>query len=86
MLAMIGGYATQIFFSNGIKIGMAVGALVALLMWDYSRIQSAERRGGTKVILKVNDANQRSTKIGAASARNSGKPTARGVRSPRYRD
>lgn len=86
MLAMLGGYATQIFFGHGIKIGLAAGALIALLSWDYSRIKSAERRGGQQVITKVNKANARSTKIGAASARASGKPSARGVRDPGYRD
>lgn len=90
MLAMIGGYATDIFLGNGVKFGLVAGAIIALVMWDYGRIskleRAAESRGGQKVINQVSKANARSTKVGTSSARNSGKPNTRGVRSPRYRD
>ena len=69
-----------------IAIGGGLALLSVVLLWDHSRIKSAERRGGQQVIEKVRKTNDTATKLGSSAAAASGRPGANGVRSPRYRD
>ncbi len=77
-----------IAFLTGNMIKFAAGAalIATFVMWDHQRIERNRQEERTEVINEVNDANNRATEAGQASANASGRPKRSGVRSPRYRD
>jgi hypothetical protein len=82
---MEGGMIMAWLGARLIPIGAGVAAVMALLAWDYVRIEKAETRGATEHAANVERNNGTVKQIGRQAAGNNGLPVSGSVRDPGYR-
>lgn len=76
----------RFFGARLVPIGAGVAAAVALVAWDYVRIERAEQRGEDRADVKTERNNAEVQELGRRGSDNDGKPVPGSVRDPGYRD
>lgn len=69
-----------------VPIGAGLAAVIALVAWDYVRIERAEQRGEDRAHVETERNNEKVQELGRRGSSNDGKPVPGSVRDPGYRD